>query len=114
MAGGSDHFDGRRFYNLGGAAIQSGWQVPRMLLTPRTRWPADVPVLQRKPPLAGPDDVIVTFIGHASFLIQAGSTSVLIDPVFSLRASPVPFAGPRRVRLPGVRLEDLPRSRWSC
>jgi L-ascorbate metabolism protein UlaG (beta-lactamase superfamily) len=34
--------------------------------------------------------------------------SILIDPVFSQRASPLSFAGPRRVRAPGVRIEDLP------
>jgi len=52
--------------------------------------------------------VVVTFVGHATFLIQAAATSVLIDPVYSQRASPVSFAGPRRVRAPGVRFDDLP------
>ena len=79
-----------------------------MLLTPRNPWPATVPVEPRRPPNAGPDDVVVTFIGHATFLIQVGSTSLLTDPVYSERASPVSFAGPRRVRAPGVRWDDLP------
>ncbi len=79
-----------------------------MLLTPRTRWPSVVPVEPRRPPRAGPDDVVVTFIGHATFLIQVAGISLLIDPVYAERASPVAFAGPRRVRAPGVRFGDLP------
>jgi L-ascorbate metabolism protein UlaG (beta-lactamase superfamily) len=82
--------------------------VPRMLLTPRTRWPSAIPVEPRRPPSIGPDDVLVTFVGHATFLIQIAATSLLIDPVYSERASPVSFAGPRRVRAPGVRFDDLP------
>ena len=79
-----------------------------MLLTPRTRWPATIPVEPRRPPPPGPDDVVVTFIGHAAFLIQVGTTGLLTDPVYAERASPVSFAGPRRVRAPGVRFDDLP------
>jgi L-ascorbate metabolism protein UlaG (beta-lactamase superfamily) len=56
----------------------------------------------------GPDDVVVTFVGHATFLIQVAATNLLIDPVYAERASPVSFAGPRRVRAPGVRFDDLP------
>jgi L-ascorbate metabolism protein UlaG (beta-lactamase superfamily) len=104
----SDHFDGRRFFNPNGANGQPFWAVPRMLLTPRTRWPSEVSVEPRRPPDPGPDEVVVTFVGHATFLIQAAGASVLIDPVYSRRASPVSFAGPRRVRAPGVRFEDLP------
>src|SRR5207249_10820017 len=44
-----------------------------ILLTSRTRWPATLPVEPRRPPGAGPDDVVVTFIGHATFLIQVGT-----------------------------------------
>src|SRR5437667_8548006 len=108
MTGRSDHFDGRRFFNPNGANGEPVWMVPRMLLTPRTRWPSAVPVAPRRPPTAGPDDVVVTFVGHATFLIQVAATNLLIDPVYAERASPVAFAGPRRVRAPGVRFDDLP------
>ena len=108
MTGRSDHFDGRRFFNPNGANGQPVWMVPSMLLTPRTRWPSAVPVEPRRPPTAGPDDVVVTFVGHATFLIQVAATNLLIDPVYAERASPVAFAGPRRVRAPGVRFDDLP------
>jgi L-ascorbate metabolism protein UlaG (beta-lactamase superfamily) len=104
----SDHFDGRRFFNPNGANGQPVWMIPRMLLTPRTPWPSHVPVEPRRPPQVGPDDVVVTFVGYSTFLIQVGVTSVLTDPVYAERASPVAFAGPRRVRPPGVRFDDLP------
>jgi L-ascorbate metabolism protein UlaG (beta-lactamase superfamily) len=83
--------------------------VPRLLLTQRARWPGQVPVEPRRPPAPErPNDLVVTFIGHASFLIQSGDAAILIDPVYSQRASPVQFAGPRRVRQPGVAFADLP------
>lgn len=104
----SDHFDGRRFFNPTGANGQPFWRVPQLLLTPRTPWPKRVPVKPKPPPNPGPDEVIVTFIGHSTFLIQAPGANLLIDPVFSERASPLSFAGPRRVRAPGVPLDDLP------
>ena len=104
----TDHFDGRRFFNPNGANGQPFWNVPRLLLAPRTRWPVEVPVDPQRPPEAGSDDVVVTFIGHSSFLIRVPGINILTDPVYSRRASPVSFAGPRRVRAPGVRFEDLP------
>ena len=51
----------------------------------------------------------ITWIGHASMLVQASGLNVLTDPVFSDRASPVQFSGPKRAHPPGVALADLPR-----
>lgn len=53
-------------------------------------------------------EVRVTWIGHATFLLQVGGWNVLTDPVWSTRASPVRWAGPRRLVPPALRLEDLP------
>lgn len=50
----------------------------------------------------------ITWIGHASMLVQAGGLNVLTDPVFSQRASPVQFIGPLRAQPPGIALADLP------
>ena len=50
----------------------------------------------------------VTWVGHATVLAQLGGLSMLTDPIFSLRASPVAFAGPLRHQPPGVALADLP------
>ncbi len=50
----------------------------------------------------------VTFINHATTLIQLDGFNVLTDPIYSARASPFSFLGPHRVRPPGIRFEDLP------
>jgi N-acyl-phosphatidylethanolamine-hydrolysing phospholipase D len=51
----------------------------------------------------------ITWIGHATMLVQMGGLNILTDPVFSERASPVQFAGPKRYQPPGIALKDLPR-----
>ncbi len=56
-----------------------------------------------------PGEISVTFIGHSCFLIRLPGLTVLTDPMFSHRASPVSWAGPARVRAPGRRLDALPR-----
>ena len=50
----------------------------------------------------------VTWIGHATVLLQLNGKNILTDPHFSARASPVSWAGPRRVVRPGVPLAELP------
>jgi N-acyl-phosphatidylethanolamine-hydrolysing phospholipase D len=50
----------------------------------------------------------VTWVGHATLLVQVGSVNILTDPTWNERASPVRFAGPRRLVPPGIRFEDLP------
>lgn len=50
----------------------------------------------------------VSWVGHATFLIQLGGVNILTDPHWGDRASPVRFAGPRRLVAPGIRFEDLP------
>ncbi len=55
-----------------------------------------------------PSKIQITWIGQATFLIQTGGMNILTDPVFSDRASPFSFIGPKRVAPPGVSLRDLP------
>ena len=50
----------------------------------------------------------VTWIGHATTLVQASGLNVLTDPIFSERASPVQLIGPKRQPPPGVAMQDLP------
>ena len=50
----------------------------------------------------------VTWIGHATLLVQMDHVTFLTDPIWSDRPSPVSFAGPRRFVAPGLALEDLP------
>jgi len=49
-----------------------------------------------------------TWIGHATVLVQSGGLNILTDPIFSERASPLAFAGPKRAQPPGIALADLP------
>jgi N-acyl-phosphatidylethanolamine-hydrolysing phospholipase D len=50
-----------------------------------------------------------TWIGHATVLVQMGGVNVITDPIFSERASPVDFTGPRRLQPPALALAELPR-----
>jgi len=50
----------------------------------------------------------VTWVGHSTLLLQLDGVNILTDPQWSPRASPVSFAGPRRVSPPGLPFEDLP------
>ncbi len=68
-------------------------------------------------PMAAPDPGFLaanrtrptlTWIGHATFLVQVGGLNVLTDPHFTARASPLNFAGPKRLVPPGLALRDLP------
>lgn len=58
---------------------------------------------------SGSGELRITWIGHASFLVQLPGLTFLTDPVFSDRASPFQWAGPRRFSPPGLTLEALPR-----
>jgi len=107
----SDHFDGRRFRNL-----DPGWQGEGSFLKWQlTRkpgfWPDWIEAEPGPPPpeRVGDGRIRVTFINHATLLLQLDGLNILTDPIWSERCSPVPFAGPRRHRPPGIRFDDLPR-----
>jgi L-ascorbate metabolism protein UlaG (beta-lactamase superfamily) len=108
MAARNDHFDGQRFFNPTGPALQPLTAVPRMLMTRRARWPARVTHLPRQPPARGTASAVVTFIGHATFLIQTAAGNILTDPIYSKRAGPWNLLGPRRVRPPAIAFDALP------
>jgi len=69
-----------------------------------------VPTRPARPLAAGAvnDNATVTWIGHATVLIQHQGVTVLTDPMFSDYASPLPFAGPERITPPGLSLAQLP------
>ena len=52
--------------------------------------------------------MVLTWIGHSTFLVQVGGLNILTDPMWSERASPLRFVGPKRWVPPGVALDDLP------
>ena len=59
-------------------------------------------------PRAGDSELTATWVGHSTVLLQLGAINVLTDPVFSQRAFPVQWMGPRRVMDPGLPLDALP------
>jgi L-ascorbate metabolism protein UlaG (beta-lactamase superfamily) len=80
-----------------------------MLTRRRAAWPAHVGNAAFDPPgTPGDNEIALTFIGHSTFLIQLGGLTLLTDPIWSSRASPLRFMGPRRVRAPGQPLDALP------
>ena len=112
----SDHCDGRLFFNPAGRPqLRSFGNLPRWwwqrLRGQGSRWSAAAPP-PRRPAL--PTEVpaghaAVTFIGHSTFLLQFAGLNVLTDPIFSDRASPFAWAGPKRVRPPALSVAELPR-----
>jgi L-ascorbate metabolism protein UlaG (beta-lactamase superfamily) len=106
------HFDGRRYFNP--AAPVYGFRAWRVLgwmarRRPR-RWPRwiDDPLLPVPPTVVSGRQIAATFVGQSTFLLQMDGVNVLTDPIWSDRASPVRWAGPRRVRRPGVAFDNLP------
>ncbi len=59
-------------------------------------------------PRARPDTLAVTWVGHATALIQVAGRNLLTDPMFGDRASPARIAGPRRWVPPGIAIDALP------
>jgi L-ascorbate metabolism protein UlaG (beta-lactamase superfamily) len=106
------HFDGSRFSNPGHTKNSSVAGYLWLRLTgAQAPWPESVPFAPEPPPPARVDDgsARVTFIGHATVLIQVAGLNILTDPVWSERASPFSVAGPQRVQAPGVAFDALPR-----
>jgi len=107
----SDHFDGTRFFNPDGGAPRSLVEVLRWRIGGRREpWPRSLPspCPPDRPPPRVANGLRVVLVGHATFLIQAEGLNILTDPVWSERASPLPFFGPRRRSPPGIAFDDLP------
>ncbi|HEX9749974.1 MAG TPA: MBL fold metallo-hydrolase [candidate division Zixibacteria bacterium] len=108
----SDHFDGERFVNRDTVTTEPGLRaiLKFTFQEKRAPWPDWIDNTDHPPPPArvGNGDLRVTFINHATTLIQMDGLNILTDPIWSERCSPVFWAGPRRHRAPGVTLENLP------
>ena len=99
----SDHFDGTHFHNLArfsdaliGDAVRRAVSILAGSNTGGTKWviaPTDTP-----PARVGGGRLRVTFVNHATLLVQTDSLNILTDPIWSERASPVHWAGLRRGR----------------
>lgn len=109
----SDHCSGDRFFNPGPRIRHAGYDGLKWLATRRPApWPAWVENGPAAVPAACHSDSLadwrITFVNHATVLLQIGPWNLLTDPVWSDRCSPSQALGPRRVRRPGLRLDQLP------
>lgn len=106
----SDHFDGERF--LTPAPFEIGkWDMLRYWRESEPgEWTRDLSIPPGPKPRqrVGDGELVVTPVNHATVLIQADGVNLLTDPIWSERASPVSFAGPRRYRPPGIVFDALP------
>ena len=109
----SGHYDGKRFFNPNAPQAKGLLDVLRWKMTSRTApWtprtqpasPASVP-----PASVGGTRCRITWINHSTVLIQYAGTNLITDPIWSERASPLSWIGPRRFSPPGVLFENLPK-----
>src|SRR5258706_11699357 len=94
----SDHFDARQFINLDGRPHQRLAQFLRWRLTgKKSHWPTWVENAHQDAPLpdVGPGQLAATFVNHATFLLRTRDLAILTDPIWSERASPLSYAGPK-------------------
>src|ERR1700719_1288059 len=109
----SDHFDGTHFFDPDGAPPKSLGEVLRWQFgggRQRHAWPeqAPSPYADTPPARVTGNTLRFSFVGHASWLIQTSGLNILIDPVWSERASPTALAGPKRHNDPGIAFDALP------
>jgi L-ascorbate metabolism protein UlaG (beta-lactamase superfamily) len=111
----SDHFDGERFFDPHGVPPRSRrdllrWFLDRRWRGTKAKWPtwAPSPYADRPPARVEGAALRVSYVGHASWLVQTAGLNMLLDPVWSKRASPFRFIGPKRVNDPGIAFTDLP------
>jgi L-ascorbate metabolism protein UlaG (beta-lactamase superfamily) len=107
----SDHFDGQRFFDPHGSPPKTladiwRWQRSRK----PERWPtwAPSPLADVPPPRVADHHWRISYVGHASLLLQTAGINMLIDPVWSERVSPFRSVGPKRVNAPGIAFDALP------
>lgn len=103
-----------------------------MLGQDRAEWPDHVPIAPGYPAAEGtlcppakkdritenwarcvakvdPRRMFVTWVGHATVLVQAGGINILTDPIWAKHSGPFGVSGPSRAREPGIRFDDLPK-----
>ena len=107
----SDHFDGMRFFDPAGAPPRSRadllrWMIGSRWRGTRAKWPAWAasPYADRPPARVEGAACRLSYVGHASWLIQTSGVNMLLDPVWSERASPFRMAGPKRLRGSPLRI----------
>jgi len=106
----SDHFNGKKFFNPNGATAKGLSDVFKWLLNRKKGKWTEVGDFSfgEKPATKSESGLVITFVNHSTFLIQANSLNILTDPIWSKRAGPLSWLGSGRRRPPGIRFEDLP------
>ena len=115
----SAHFDGQRFADPDGDpfvtqrpdGLPRAQFITRFLTgqSPGPVWPDHVAIHPVQPPprVAGAQ-MVVTWVGHATVLVQTQGLNILTDPIWLRHAGPLDI-GPARVADPGVAFDKLPR-----
>jgi len=106
----SDHFNGKEFFTPGAPPVKRFADIVRWMASrQRATWREEPKSASSLPPARVADGrMLVTFVNHSTVLIQTAGVNILTDPIWSRRASPVSFVGPKRFSRPGIELESLP------
>lgn len=107
------HFNGKKFINNDGYEEKSTSDMLKWMFTRKPGpWneltEADIEYGPKPAERNNDSTQVFTYVNHSTFLIQTDGLNILTDPVWSKRVSPFSFAGPKRMRPPGIRFEDLP------
>src|ERR1700681_477214 len=105
------HFDGKRFYNPDAPQAAGFVDLLRWQLTSRPEpSPDSISDVEQStpPPRVEGSGLRTTLVNHSTVLLQQHGFNILTDLIWSERAGPVSWAGPRRRRKPGVAFENLP------
>ena len=108
----TDHFDNTGFFNPGKPQKQGLVDLIKWKWSSSKKpWPDHIVNSSSEIPAERVEggELVITYIGHVTFLIQTEGLNILTDPVWSERASPFKWIGPKRVQEPGVKLENLPK-----
>ena len=106
-----EHFDGKRFYNPDAPQAPGLLDALRWKLTSRQEpSPGLISDVEEciPPRRVEGSGLRTTLVNHSTVLLQQRGSNILTDPIWSDRASPLSWVGPRRRRKPGVSWEDLP------
>lgn len=108
-----ENFDGKTFINREGYQNKGFTDLLKWATTRRPgpwieKSEADVEFGAKPADRVNDSTQVITYVNHSTFLIQTDGVNILTDPVWSERVSPFSFAGPKRMRPPGIRFEDLP------
>ncbi len=113
----SDHFNGKIFYSYGTPASAKATPIGQrkpiikwLMHRKSNKWSWREHITKKQKPkerIMG-SELIVTFVNHATVLIQTEGLNILTDPIWSERSSPFSFVGPKRFQDPGLHFEDLP------